>query len=41
LLSELTVQLTPELELGVLGGYQARNAIGGGPSLGTTASLSF
>lgn len=41
LLAELGFQLTPAFKLAVLGGYQARNAISGGPSLGTTASLSF
>ena len=41
LLAELGFQLTPQFKLAVLGGYQARNAVSGGPSLGTTASLSF
>lgn len=41
LLSELGFQVTPELRIAVLGGYQARNAVSGGPSLGTTASVSF
>jgi hypothetical protein len=41
LLSEVGWQVTPELGLAVLGGYQSRSAVGGGVSLGATASLGF
>lgn len=41
LLSEVGWQVTPELGLALLGGYQSRSAVGGGVSLGATASLGF
>lgn len=41
LLSEVAWQVTPELGLALLGGYQSRSAVGGGVSLGATASLGF
>jgi hypothetical protein len=41
LLSEVAWQVTPELGLALLGGYQSRSAVGVGVSLGATASLGF
>ncbi|MEY4546686.1 MAG: hypothetical protein RL685_2881 [Pseudomonadota bacterium] len=41
LLTEVGWQVTSELGLAVLGGYQSRSAVGGGVSLGATASLGF
>lgn len=41
LLTEVGWQATPELGLALLGGYQSRSAVGGGVSLGATASLGF
>jgi hypothetical protein len=41
LLGELGWEVTPELELTLHGGYQARAAVSGGVSLGAGASLAF
>jgi hypothetical protein len=41
LLAQLGVQLSREFRLSALGGYQARNAVSGGPSLGLSSELSF
>jgi len=41
LLAQLGVQLSQEFRITALGGYQARNAVSGGPSLGLASELSF
>ncbi len=41
LLAELGVQLNQEFRISARGGYQARNAVSGGPSLGLASELSF
>jgi hypothetical protein len=41
LLAQLGVQLTTQFRLSALGGYQARNSVSGGPTLGLTTELSF
>jgi hypothetical protein len=41
LLAQLGVQLTSQFRLLALGGYQARKAVSGGPSIGLTTDLSF
>jgi hypothetical protein len=41
LLAQLGAQLSQSFRISALGGYQARNAVSGGPSLGLASELSF
>jgi hypothetical protein len=41
LLAQLGMQLSQQFRISALGGYQARNAVSGGPSLGLASELSF